>query len=164
MNDDYSELRAKHYAVWVPKEQRGECDFCVTPYPCPTIRLLDEVERLRAAIPIGNRDDSMDDMEATIAWGEAEVARLRESLGRIAFGAHVTFEDAKKIAFNALGPWQPIDAALNSSAARYHCHCDRHPARHPSGSMSTGCDRESTYRGECSTGQQNAPVAEGDAP
>ena len=48
MNDDYSELRAKHYAVWVPKEQRGECDFCVTPYPCPTIRLLDEVERLRA--------------------------------------------------------------------------------------------------------------------
>ena len=50
MNDDYSELRAKHYAVWVPKEQRGECDFCVTPYPCPTIRLLDEVERLRAAL------------------------------------------------------------------------------------------------------------------
>ena len=33
-----------------------------------------------SSIPIGARDDSMEDMEATIAWGEAEVARLKAAL------------------------------------------------------------------------------------
>ena len=49
--NDYSELRARHEKA--EQRSKGYKDFCLDceeDWPCPTIRLLDEVERLRAAL------------------------------------------------------------------------------------------------------------------
>ena len=85
--EERAELRKRHqqstlHIDGVDVRTFDACRHCEdVSWPCDVVLLLDALEAAEASsIPIGNRDDSMEDMEATIAWGEAEVARLKAAL------------------------------------------------------------------------------------
>ena len=68
--NDYSELRAKHWKNGKLVHRADLCPHDFQPWPCETARLLDEVERLRAALDLRDAVTEVPKF-AYVTWDQA---------------------------------------------------------------------------------------------